>query len=1543
MKSHFLRIITLLTVFLPQLLPAQTFVGSYTSEGDPVYYTVINTTQKTCRTKAGTTSEAGHTGLRGDLPIPEKVICSEDGQEYTVVEVGSHSFSSCDGLTGYSLPETIKTIQDYAFYNCTGLKCDIQIPGNLIYLGAFSFNKCQNLTGPLIIPDGIIRIPQYAFWYCENIESVKLPSKLQTIETCAFRNCHSLSGPLELPETLTTLAVLAFEYCTKLTGDLIIPEGVKVINDNVFHGCSGFNGKLEFASDVETIARGAFSGCSGLVGPLDLPSTVSSIGANAFQNCSNLTGELPSLENLSTIEANIFSNCQKLTGSIILPTDITSLGESCFNNCSGLTGQLAIPETVKTIGESAFAGCTGLTGDLILPEGLTSMGVEAFKGCAGFTGDLRIPDAITSIANNVFQGCSGFDGVLYLPESLTRIGTSAFNNCVGLKGSITFPETLKEIGSSAFHNCSGLTGDLLLPDAITRLNEYAFDGCSGFNRHLKLPANLKTISQCAFRGCKGLIGELDIPETVTTIGQYAFADCSGLTGVLKLPNVITEIGWYTFSNCSGFTGDLILPDGIKTIGSYAFQKCKGFNGILHLPEELNEIQSYAFTGCSGFTGDLKIPDNVTSIGNNAFQSCSGFNGSLILPNSIKGISTAVFSGCSGLSGELNLPEGLTSIGVNAFSGCSGFTGNIKFPANLISLGNTAFYNCTGFDGRIIFNERLKTIGSGAFNGCTNLTGNLEFTESLISIGGNAFQNCSGLKGDLYFPQSITSLGQYVFFNCTGLASECIFTEKLESVGKGTFSGCNAIKKYVSPNPIVPESDATSFPALTPKAKLYVPAEAVDDYKAAPGWRNLEIEAIVECESISLSNNRLYMNLGASEQLAATIEPEDITDPRIFWESSDPSVATVDAQGRVTLLTDGVAEIKARCGAQVAVCQVAKYVPVSALKLSEGAATVIEGRELALVATVEPENATYPQVTWESSDPAVATVDAYGTVTGVSVGETTVTARAENIEAVCKLSVLPIPVETVELDATAIVIHIGSTTQLSATVGPDNAADKTITWASDNEAVASVDANGLVTAMSVGKANVTATSHNGIAATCEVTVIPVVATGLQMSDESMTLTPDASKKLTVTIQPENTTDRSVTWKSSNTAVAEVDSEGKVTALSVGTATITATSHNGLTATCDVTVEPVEATAIELSHTVVIMDYADKVTLTATVLPENATDKTVTWESSNTAVAKVDSDGNVTAVAAGTATITATCGNATATCEVTVNPVEAREVNLSDTELALYCGDTHQLTTTVLPEYTTDKTVTWESSNPSVATVSLAGLVTAADRGQAIVTATCGSVSATCIVTVSYQHVIINEIEYEINPATDPATASVCGGEPNGNGELNIPSPIQWNDVEYNVISIAPQAFADDAITSVVLPETMQTVGNQAFALCPNIATVTALSTTPPTMDDDGFAADVYNNAQLKVVGSAVTDYQNAPGWRSFATIKDKDGGMTGIADAATTEAVTIHDGKITAHTTIKVLTLNGLTIATLSEGTTIDTLPAGYYIIVAPVCAIKVRL
>ncbi|MDE7467599.1 MAG: leucine-rich repeat domain-containing protein, partial [Muribaculaceae bacterium] len=200
-----------------------------------------------------------------------------------------------------------------------------------------------------------------------------------------------------------------------------------------------------------------------------------------------------------------------------------------------------------------------------------------------------------------------------------------------------------------------------------------------------------------------------------------------------------------------------------------------------------------------------------------------------------------------------------------------------------------------------------------------------------------------------------------------------------------------------------------------------------------------------------------------------------------------------------------------------------------------------------------------------------------------------------------------------------------------------------------------------------------------------------------------------------------------------------------------------------------------------------------------------------------------------------------------------------------------------------------------------------------------------------------------IEYELNPTTDPATASVCGGKPNGNGELNIPSGIQWNDVEYKVISIAPQAFADDAITSVVLPETMLSVGNQAFAQCPNIATVTALSTTPPTMDDDGFAADVYTKAQLKVVGSAVTDYQNAPGWRSFATIRDKDGGLTGIADAATTEAVTIHDGKITAHTTIKVLTLNGLTIATLSEGTTIDTLPAGYYIIVAPGCAIKVRL
>ena len=254
----------------------------------------------------------------------------------------------------------------------------------------------------------------------------------------------------------------------------------------------------------------------------------------------------------------------------------------------------------------------------------------------------------------------------------------------------------------------------------------------------------------------------------------------------------------------------------------------------------------------------------------------------------------------------------------------------------------------------------------------------------------------------------------------------------------------------------------------------------------------------------------------------------------------------------------------------------------------------------------------------------------------------------------------VEVESVSLNKSEMTLTEGESETLAATVTPENAENKSIKWSSNNEAVATVDVNGTVTAKSAGTAVITATSTNGKSAGCTVTVekkqIPV--TEVRLSESTVGIVEGSTYKLTATVLPENTTDsKSVSWSSNNSAVATVDANGTVTAKRAGTAVITATSTNGKSAGCTVTVSKKEIpiTEISLDKSSATLTEGETTTLTATVLPENTTyGKSVKWSSSNVAVAIVDLMGKVTAKSAGTAVITATSENGkTASCTVTVN--------------------------------------------------------------------------------------------------------------------------------------------------------------------------------------------------------------------------------------------------------------------------------------------------
>ena len=340
----------------------------------------------------------------------------------------------------------------------------------------------------------------------------------------------------------------------------------------------------------------------------------------------------------------------------------------------------------------------------------------------------------------------------------------------------------------------------------------------------------------------------------------------------------------------------------------------------------------------------------------------------------------------------------------------------------------------------------------------------------------------------------------------------------------------------------------------------------------------------------------------------------------------------------------------------------------------------------------------------------------------------------------------VAVTSVNLDTSELNLTEGERYELKATVSPFNATNKKVIFKSGNTSVASVTETGVVTAHKAGNTKVTVvTDDGGKTATCDVTVVakkyPV--TGVKLNSTQEKLGVGETITLTATVTPSTATDKTVSWSSSNTSVATVSQNGEVSALKKGTTTITVTTKDGgKTATCKITVEdkvyPVES--VTLDKSTYEMTVGDNVTLKATVNPSNATDKTVSWSSNNTSVATVSQNGVVTAKKKGTAKITVTTndGNKTAECIITVTdkvyPVESVTLDKSSWEMIV--GEDITLVATINPSNATDKTVVWNSSNTSVATVSQNGVVTAKKEGTAKITVTTndGNKTAECMITV-----------------------------------------------------------------------------------------------------------------------------------------------------------------------------------------------------------------
>lgn len=415
-------------------------------------------------------------------------------------------------------------------------------------------------------------------------------------------------------------------------------------------------------------------------------------------------------------------------------------------------------------------------------------------------------------------------------------------------------------------------------------------------------------------------------------------------------------------------------------------------------------------------------------------------------------------------------------------------------------------------------------------------------------------------------------------------------------------------------------------------------------------------------------------------------------------------------------------------------------PANMVLIKEDTFKLQKGYSGQLLATILPNDADYQELNWYSANNATATVDANGRITAVSSGSTYIYVSLvdnPNLKDSCLVTVYQ-PVTGIQLNNSKKEIKVGESFNLTTTISPYDADDKSVIWQSGNDTIAIV-VDGKVTGVKSGTVMIKAisASNQDISATCEVTVLQP-AEGIRLDKDTLKLQKGYSSQLLATVLPSDADFKELNWTSANDAIAKVDTNGKVVAVSSGSSYIyvSLVDDSKIKDSCLVTVyQPV--TGIQLNKTEKEIKVGKSFHLTPTIIPYDADNKSVIWQSENESIATVV-NGRVTGIKAGTVVIKAISAynqDISATCEVTVlQPVESIQVNKNNYTLN-EIGDIVQLTATVLPVDASNKDVNWRSSDESICIVSN-GKVVAVGYGMAIIMATTadGGYMATCTVKV-----------------------------------------------------------------------------------------------------------------------------------------------------------------------------------------------------------------